>query len=174
MDAEGSRAFFVERDLLPGTLAVRLRQGPTGPGIPVLTSLDQCSQLVTQHGLGTAWSLVATHYGITGFSAEHSKQYEPPYFSLHLEAFFLYGKRLYCDKRNLPPRKHIIFLSCTPLLPDQPPIFYKNFPMLLLNQHHTATWLVFLQMCSLGLTSFLLVSTLRLLSLKDGMVCSVA
>lgn len=41
--------------------------------------------------------------------------------------FFLYGERLYCDKRNLPPRKHIIFLSCTPLLPDLPPIFFTRF-----------------------------------------------
>lgn len=72
-------------------------------------------------------SLVATSYGITGFSAEHSKQYQPAYFSLHLDDFFLYGKRLYCDKRNLPPRKHIIFLSCTPLLPDLPPIFSQDF-----------------------------------------------
>lgn len=90
---------------------------------PVLTSLHQCSQLVAQHSLGQPeespvghCSLVATNYGITRFSAEHSKQYQPAYFSLHLDDFFLYGKRLYCDKRNLPPRKHIIFLSCTPLL----------------------------------------------------------
>lgn len=102
---------------------------------PALTSSHQCSQLVTQHSLGTAWRVTCWplqpcshklwHRWIWcwAFQAMPACLFQSAFGWL----FFFMEKRLYCDKRNLPPRKHIIFLSCTPLLSDLPSIFLQDF-----------------------------------------------
>lgn len=129
--AEG-REFFVEWDLLPRTTSVRLRQGPTGPGsgLPWPPYTSAASWLHS-----TAWGQPeespvghCSRYGITGFSAEHSKQYQPAYFSLHWMAFFLYGKgcivtrETYHQENTLfsCPAPHYYWI-CLPFLQDFSP-----------------------------------------------------
>lgn len=100
---------------------------------PALISLHQCSQLVT-HAWGQPeespvghCSLVATSYGITGFSAEHSKQYQPAYFSLHLDDFFSLWRKAVLWQEKLTTEKTHYFLVLHPVITRSASHFFTRF-----------------------------------------------
>lgn len=95
-----------------------------------------------------------------------------PLISVYIWLTFFFRKKAVLWQEKLTIKKIRIFLSCTPLLLDLLSIFFTRF-------FHATAYLApcgrtvaVLQTHAWGLTSFLVLSILRSLSLKDCMACS--